>query len=1001
MDSSALDRKIRERGKEFFASISGEAPSIFNKGWWTGKVMDWSMKNENFKVQLFRFVDVLPYLNTSDSLTRHIDEYFSGEGQDVPKVLKWGAGAMGSGLGGKLAAGLMAKTIRSNIEGMAKQFIIGENTADAMKNLKKIRKDGFAFTVDILGEASVSELESDAYLNEYLELLDALKKAQASWPALGVGEVDWGHAPRVNISVKPTALFSQASPRDYEGSIRGMQDRLATILRKIRELNGFMRIDMEQYKFKDITLEVFKRLRASEEFRDYPHLGIVLQAYLKDTDRDLADLLAWARAEKLPLAIRLVKGAYWDYETVIAKQNGWEIPVWTVKAESDAAFERQARVILENHDICHFGCASHNIRTIAAVMETARELNVPEQRYEFQVLYGMAEPVRKGLLNVAKRVRLYAPYGDLLPGMAYLVRRLLENTANESFLRQSFAEEAEIDRLLENPVLTAEREKAARAPKAEPEVKGLPRFENEPFSDFTRESVRQAFTDAVQELRTQLGKEYPLMIGGKEVRTDDTLTSVNPANPKEIIGTICQASTREVDLAIEAAKKVAPEWKALPPEDRAGYLLKAAAVARDEIYTLSAWQTLEVGKQFDQAQADVAEGIDFIEYYAREMIRLGKPRRMGRAPGELNHLMYQPKGIAAVIAPWNFPLAISAGMSSAAIVTGNPVLYKPAGPSSVIGFTLAEIYRKAGLPDGVFNYIPGRGSVMGDYLVQHPDIAMIAFTGSMEVGHRILNKASVVQPGQMQNKKVIAELGGKNAIIIDDDADLDEAVREVLHSAFAFQGQKCSACSRVIVVEPIYPKFIERLVEGARSLAIGPAEDPTFFMGPVVDEKAQANVLKYAEIAKSEGKLLVSRPVPSEGYYVPLTIVEGITPEHRIAQEEVFGPILAVMKVKDFDQALQWANSTRYALTGAVFSRSPRHLERARAEFNVGNLYLNRGSTGALIERHPFGGFNMSGIGSKTGGPDYLLQFMDPRLVSENTMRRGFAPIEEDDDWIV
>jgi RHH-type proline utilization regulon transcriptional repressor/proline dehydrogenase/delta 1-pyrroline-5-carboxylate dehydrogenase len=713
MESSALDRKIRERGKEFFASISGEAPSIFNKGWWTGKVMDWSMKNENFKVQLFRFVDVLPYLNTSDSLTRHIDEYFSGEGQDVPKVLKWGAGAMGSGLGGKLAAGLMAKTIRSNIEGMAKQFIVGENTADAMKNLKKIRKDGFAFTVDILGEASVSELESDAYLNEYLELLDALKKDQASWPALGVGEVDWGHAPKVNISVKPTALFSQASPKDYEGSIRGMQDRLATILRKVRELDGFMRIDMEQYKFKDITLEVFKRLRASEEFRDYPHLGIVLQAYLKDTDRDLADLLAWARAEKLPLSIRLVKGAYWDYETVIAKQNGWEIPVWTVKAESDAAFERQSRVILENHDICHFACASHNIRTIAAVMETARELNVPEERYEFQVLYGMAEPVRKGLLNVAKRVRLYAPYGDLLPGMAYLVRRLLENTANESFLRQSFAEEAEVDRLLENPVLTAEREKAARAPKAEPEVKGLPRFENEPFSDFTRESVRQAFIDAVREVRSQLGREYPLVIGGKEVRTDDTLTSVNPANPKEVIGTICQASTREVDLAIEAAKKIAPEWKALSPEDRAGYLVKAAAVAREEIYTLSAWQTLEVGKQYDQAQADVAEAIDFIEYYAREMIRLGKPRRMGRAPGELNHLMYQPKGIAAVIAPWNFPLAISAGMTSAAIVTGNPVLYKPAGPSSVIGFTLAEIYRKAGLPDGVFNYIPGRGSVMG------------------------------------------------------------------------------------------------------------------------------------------------------------------------------------------------------------------------------------------------------------------------------------------------
>jgi RHH-type proline utilization regulon transcriptional repressor/proline dehydrogenase/delta 1-pyrroline-5-carboxylate dehydrogenase len=1001
MDSSALDKKIRERGKEFFASISGEAPSIFNKGWWTGKVMDWSMKNENFKVQLFRFVDVLPYLNTSDSLTRHIDEYFAGDDQDVPKVLKWGAGAMGSGLGGKLAAGLMAKTIRSNIEGMAKQFIIGENTSDAMKNLKKIRKDGFAFTVDILGEATVSEIESEAYLNEYMELLAALKKEHSSWPALGVGELDWGHAPKVNISVKPTALFSQASPKDFEGSVRGIQDRLATILRKVKEMNGFMRIDMEQYKFKDITLEVYRRLRSSEEFRDYPHLGIVLQAYLKDTDQDLAELLAWARAEKLPISIRLVKGAYWDSETVIAKQNGWDIPVWTVKADSDAAYERQARVILENHDICHFGCASHNIRTISAIMETAKELNVPEERYEFQVLYGMAEPVRKGLLNVAKRVRLYAPYGDLLPGMAYLVRRLLENTANESFLRQSFAEEAEVDRLLENPVQTAEREKACRVPKAETEAKGLPRFENEPFADFTKESVRKAFIDAVAQVRSQLGREYPLIIGGKEVRTSDTLPSVNPANPSEVIGTICQASTKEIDLAIEAAKKAAPAWKALSPEERAGFLLKAAEIARKEIFTLSAWQTLEVGKQYDQAQADVAEAIDFLEYYAREMIRLGKPQRMGRAPGEMSQLIYQPKGIAAVIAPWNFPLAISCGMSAAAIVTGNPVLYKPAGPSSVVGFTLSEIFRKAGLPDGVFNYVPGRGSVMGDYLVEHPDISLIAFTGSMEVGHRIINKASVVHPGQKQIKKVIAELGGKNAIIIDDDADLDEAIREVLHSAFAFQGQKCSACSRVIVVEPIYAKFIERLVEGARSLAVGPAEDPTYFMGPVVDDKAQANVLKYIEIAKSEGKLLVSSSAPSSGYYVPLTIVEGITPEHRIAQEEVFGPVLSVMKAKNFDQAIEWANSTRYSLTGAVFSRSPRHLERARSEFNVGNLYLNRGSTGALVERHPFGGFNMSGIGSKAGGPDYLLQFMDPRVVCENTMRRGFAPIEADDDWII
>jgi RHH-type proline utilization regulon transcriptional repressor/proline dehydrogenase/delta 1-pyrroline-5-carboxylate dehydrogenase len=996
MDTTSLDRQITARSKEFFASISGEAPSIFNKGWWTGKVMDWSMKNENFKVQLFRFVDVLPYLNTSESLNRHIKEYFGADDQDVPAVMKWGA--KGAILGGKLTGAILNKTIRANLEGMAQQFIIGENVKDALKNIKKIRKDGFTLTVDILGEATVSEKEAADFMEMYLELLASLEKTYKEWEAIGGNNLDWGHAPRINISVKPSALFSLTDPMDFEGSVQGISNRLLPILRKVRELNGFLRIDMEHHRFKDITLEVYRRLRASKEFRDYPHLGIAIQSYLKETDEDLRDLLAWARTEKLPISVRLVKGAYWDYETVIAKQNGWEIPVYTVKAESDAAFERHTRMILENHDICHYACASHNIRSISAAMEMARELGVPEEKYEFQVLYGMAEPVRKGLLNVAKRVRLYAPYGDLLPGMAYLVRRLLENTANESFLRQSFAEEAEIDKLVENPLTTIERI-AKEKPTTQTSAKA-DRFVNEPMADFTKKEVRDSFVAAIAGVRKKLGGTYPLYIGGKEVTTNDRLPSVNPANPQEVIGNVCQAGVKEVDEALAAARKAAPAWKKLSFAERAKYLFKAADIARKKQYELSAWQTLEVGKQWNQAQADVAEAIDFLDYYAREAIRLGNPRRMGNSPGEMNILSYQGKGIAAVIAPWNFPLAISCGMSAAAIVAGNPVLYKPAGPSSVVGFNLVDIFREAGLPPGVFNYIPGRGSVMGDYLVEHPDISLIAFTGSMEVGHRIINKASVVQPGQKQIKKVVAELGGKNAIIIDDDADLDEAIKQVINSAFAFQGQKCSACSRAIVVEPIYEKFRERLVQAASSMTIGPAEDPAYSMGPVVDDKAQKSILAYVELAKKEGKVLVCREVPQNGYYVPLTIVEDIRPEHRIAQEEIFGPVLALMKVKDFDQAIEWANSTRFSLTGAIFSRSPEHLDRARAEFNVGNLYLNRGSTGALVERHPFGGFNMSGVGSKAGGPDYLLQFVDPKLTSENTMRRGFAPIEETDDWV-
>ncbi|MFO7728257.1 MAG: L-glutamate gamma-semialdehyde dehydrogenase [Desulfonatronovibrio sp.] len=998
MSDDVLNSRIRERGREFFESISGEAPSIFNKGWWTGKVMDWAMRNEDFKVQLFRFVDVLPYLNTSESLTRHIQEYFGGQEQDIPSVLKWGAKSAGWGKG--LAGKLMAKSIRSNIESMAKQFIIGENIKQALKTLHKMRKDNFAFTVDILGEATVSEEEGQQYQQSYLDLVDGLAKDADKWKALdGEGEYDWGYAPKINISIKPSALYSQARPSDFAGSVAAICQRLKPVALKAREKGAHLCIDMEQYKFKDITLEVYKRLRSDPDLKDFDQLAIVLQAYLKDTDRDLEELLSWSRKEELPIAIRLVKGAYWDYETVIAKQNGWEVPVYTIKAETDAAFERQSTKILENSDICYYACGSHNIRSIAAVMETARELGVPEKRYEYQVLFGMAEPVRKGLQKVAKRVRLYSPYGEILPGMAYLVRRLLENTANESFLRQSFAEKTEVDRLLQDPAILAQEERKSREETGR-EQKNVPDFENQSLADFTLESEREAFPDAISRVRKEMGGDYPLIINNKEVYTDDKLSTYNPADPDEIIGHVCQASTLEVDQALSGARQALPMWRDLSPQDRANYIFKAADIARKDIVKLSAWQVLEVGKQWSQAHGDVAEAIDFMEYYARDMLRLGQPRRMGRAPGEINHLFYQSKGIAAVISPWNFPLAISAGMTSAALVTGNCVLFKPAGAASVIGYGLADIYRKAGIPDGVFHYIPGRGSVIGDYIVEHPDISLIAFTGSMEVGLRIVNKASVVQSGQQQVKRVIAEMGGKNAIIIDDDADLDEAVLEVVYSAYGFQGQKCSACSRVIVLENIYDKFVSRLVEAAKSVKIGPAEDPANYMGPVVDKSAQENIKEYVELAKKEGNVLLTRDVPEQGCYVPLTIVEGITPQHRIAQEEVFGPVLAVMKARDFDEAVEWANSTRFALTGAVFSRSPSNLEKARKDFRVGNLYLNRGSTGALVERQPFGGFKMSGVGSKTGGPDYLIQFLDPRCVTENTMRRGFAPIEEDDDWV-
>jgi RHH-type proline utilization regulon transcriptional repressor/proline dehydrogenase/delta 1-pyrroline-5-carboxylate dehydrogenase len=490
----------------------------------------------------------------------------------------------------------------------------------------------------------------------------------------------------------------------------------------------------------------------------------------------------------------------------------------------------------------------------------------------------------------------------------------------------------------------------------------------------------------------------PLWIDGRDVATANVLPSVNPNRPSEMLGQICQAGVAEVDRAVSAAVRAFPGWRDTPVTERSALLRRVAALMRERLFELAAWQVLEIGKQWDQAHADVTEAIDFLEFYAAGMLELAAPRRLGDLPGEENILLHEGRGVAAVIAPWNFPLAIACGMSAGALVAGNTVVFKPSGLTGLIGRRLVELFRDAGIPTGVLNFVPGPGSVVGDRLSEHPDVALVAFTGSLEVGLRINARAALVGPGQRQVRRVIAEMGGKNAIIIDDDADLDEAVPQVLASAFGFQGQKCSACSRVIVLEGIYARFVARLVEAAHAWRIGPAEEPTFAMGAVAEAAAQRRIREFIEIGRQEGRLLYQSPVPDgEGYWVPLSIFAEIRPEHRLAQEEIFGPILAIMRVSDFDQALAWANATRFALTGGLFSRSPGRIARARREFRVGNLYLNRAITGALVGRQPFGGAALSGGGTKAGGADYLRHFTDPRVVTENTMRRGFTPSHPDE----
>ncbi|MFO0929266.1 MAG: L-glutamate gamma-semialdehyde dehydrogenase [Gemmataceae bacterium] len=516
----------------------------------------------------------------------------------------------------------------------------------------------------------------------------------------------------------------------------------------------------------------------------------------------------------------------------------------------------------------------------------------------------------------------------------------------------------------------------------------------EPLTDFSRTEGRQAMKAALKAVAGTLGGTHPLVIGGQDVQTARTLVSRNPSHRSRIVGTCASAGVDEARRAIEVARDAFPGWRDTAPEERAQRLLDAAAILRRRRFELAALEVYECGKQWREADADLAEAIDFCTFYAHEMVRLARPRQR-HVPGEENVYFYEPRGVTVVLAPWNFPLAILCGMTTAALVTGNTVVMKPAEQSSVVAAGLMDVFREAGFPPGVVNYLPGVGEEIGPELVRHPDTAVIAFTGSLAVGLLVNRQAAEMAPGQRHVKRVIAEMGGKNAIMIDDDADMDEAVLGVIESAFGYQGQKCSACSRVLVPEAIHDSFLKRLVEATRSLAIGPAEDPGCFVGPVIDEDAQQRLLAVIERGKREARLAYAGDVGSlaaEGYYVAPHVFADVNPESFLGQDEFFGPVLSVIRTRGLDDALRIANGVPYALTGGVYSRSPATIARVKRTFRVGNLYVNRRITGALVDRQPFGGFGLSGIGSKAGGPDYLLQFVLPRTITENTLRRGFAP---------
>jgi RHH-type proline utilization regulon transcriptional repressor/proline dehydrogenase/delta 1-pyrroline-5-carboxylate dehydrogenase len=964
-----LETAVDELERKLAGGTNGFQRLALTPSWWQQYLLERASQTPDFRVRLLRFVDVLPTLRTPSAVADHFRQYFQGSALGSVRTASVLAAQ-------PLFRPMLSQAIRQGVLAMAHSFIAGATPTDALPALRHLARHGVGHTVDLLGEATLSDVEADAYQARYLALLQTFS---ADIERVAPRGERWQGVPPINVSVKCSALcshFEPVAPEHVSGIVR---ERLHPILRLARQTGAFINFDMEQHRYRDLVHRIFADLILEPEFTDFGDVGIVVQAYLKDALDDLARLEVLAKRRGVPFSVRLVKGAYWDEERIVASQNSWPVPVFEEKEETDRSFEQCMDALLGAWPHLRPAFGTHNPRSIAHAVAKARAAGLSDLDIEFQMLYGMAEGVRASVAAEGYRTRIYVPVGEIIPGMAYLVRRLLENSSNQAWFHTGLGHAA--------PVPTAN---TRVEPSPAPADSG---FRNAGPARFFDPDVRRRMVEAIANMRGSFGGFCPLLIGERRVSDRPRAEVHYPGDPETVVGQVAQASLSDVDIAVAPARGAFPCWRDRPAAERAAVLRRAADLVDERRYELAAVMVYESGKPWLEADSDVAEAIDYLRYYAQEAERHAEPTPMGAVLGEHNEYVYQGRGVAAIISPWNFPLAIITGMASAALAAGNAAILKPAQASPLIAYRLVEILREAGVPPEVVQYLPGRGDQVGQALAEHPGIDIIAFTGSTAVGQSIMTAAAQVRAGQRNVKRVIAEMGGKNAIIIDDDADLDEAIAGTVTSAFGYAGQKCSACSRLVVVGSAYENVLERLRHAVASLIVGSPDDPATVVPPVINASARDKITGYIEIGKRISRVLVEGMMPDgPGYYVPPTVFTDVPLDSPIACEEIFGPVLAVFHARSFDEAIEIAMSSSFGLTGGLFSRSPRHIDLARRRFRVGNLYINRKITGAIVGRQPFGGLAMSGTGDKAGGPDYLLQFMEPRVVTENTTRRGFAP---------
>ncbi|MBI3324703.1 MAG: proline dehydrogenase family protein, partial [Candidatus Omnitrophica bacterium] len=741
LDRQKLEERTQDIGRQLFELARREHAHLTTLNRWTKQVMAWCLSDRRLKAQVLRFLDCLPSLRTPQAVVRHLQEAFPVGQLRLPTALQFGVSLSRPGL---LTAPAVALVVRQSVEHIARQFIAGATVEEVLRVGRRFAAQGVMTSFDLLGERVVSEQEAQRYAARYAALITALGEGDHDAPSSGPAP---STSLLAHVSMKPSALTDHFDPLSFEDSVERVLGRLLPLAALASRVDAAthrvgITLDMEQYEARDLTLDVAKQLLLHQEWEERLRLGIVVQAYLRDSQEVVTALLEWLTRHRRRLSIRLVKGAYWDSEVAYAKQRGWAVPVYREKWETDRCFERLTTQLLSASPIVRTEIASHNLRSIAYAMAVAEALDLPKEQVEFQLLYGMGEAIQGAIIRVGYPVRIYTPVGELIPGMAYLVRRILENTANESFLRQDLWEEASPDELLKPPIGESSSRVSVSAPSSRD---GWP---SEPLANFTNRGAREQMAHALEAIQRDLGRDHPLLIGGEEIVTGQWLASLNPAHPAQCIGRVARAGLQETEQAVRIAEQAQPRWGRTPVVERVGVLRRAAQLMRTRRAMLAALEVLEVGKPWREADADVVEAIDYLEYYSEQMLRLSDGIPLAQRPGEANRSLYVPRGVCAVIAPWNFPLAILTGMASAALVAGNVVILKPAEQSPVIASHLARLLHEAGVPTDVVQYVPGLGEEIGRALVCHPAVRLIMFTGSKAVGLSIIQQAATVPPSQ-------------------------------------------------------------------------------------------------------------------------------------------------------------------------------------------------------------------------------------------------------------